>query len=513
VQPASFPGSLQNRLLKGLGANLLGQIINLASRVLLVPLFLLAWGAEVYGEWLVLSSLAAYLALTDLGGQNYIVNRLTQAYARQDLPLFKKVLHSGLALYLVLPGLVFALFTGAILWCPAAGLLKIKAASPRTVTWVLVIMAGQFLFSLPQGLLLGVYRAVGLLPRGVMLANLMQLLALALMATGLWLRGGMVAVACLQVLPFLLAALVALGDLDRLFPHFQLLSFKEANFPTARSFIKPSLAFFGIQVSQAFSLQGTVLLVGMLLGALPVVIFTTLRTIVSTMRQFLDQLFHTAWPELTRLDAQQQADKFHVLFRGLLRTGLLGTLIFMAIFHFFGAEIYHFWLRGTVPFNQNLLDLFLILMAQMTFWLACRHPLLAINRHQQVAQMTVASSLVSLALAYGGGRFWGLPGVVLGMIAGDLLLPFWYMPYLLNRYQAQFSLGFFTRELGAFVAGLALVVLAPWLAPLVFLLALLWWLCCLPGKEVGGEGALTIVSALDFLKEPLVKWRIKKDDF
>ena len=103
---------MRKRLIQGIGANFLGQIINLASRVLLVPLFLTAWGAEVYGEWLLLTSIVAYLSLTDLGGQLYIVNRLTQAYAQGDIPLFRKILHTGLSLFLIIPLVAFAVFLG-----------------------------------------------------------------------------------------------------------------------------------------------------------------------------------------------------------------------------------------------------------------------------------------------------------------------------------------------------------------------------------------------------------------
>jgi len=91
-----FPGSIRSRLVKGFGANVIGQGLNVASKILLVPLFLQAWGTNVYGEWLVLSSFVAYLSLTDLGGQVYIVNRLTQAYSCQDTQLFRKSLHSGM---------------------------------------------------------------------------------------------------------------------------------------------------------------------------------------------------------------------------------------------------------------------------------------------------------------------------------------------------------------------------------------------------------------------------------
>ena len=70
------------------------------------------------------------------------------------------------------------------------------------------------------------------------------------------------------------------------------------------SFIKPSLHFFLIQLSQAFSIQGTVLVVGMVLGPVQVVLFSTMRTIVNLIRSFFEQVSHAAWPEMTRLDAQ-----------------------------------------------------------------------------------------------------------------------------------------------------------------------------------------------------------------
>src|SRR5215203_3943853 len=184
---ALYPGPAQHRFLKGLGASSIGQVINLATKVLLPPLFLRAWGADVYGEWLVLSSFVTYLSLTDMGGQYYIVNRLTQAYAQQDLSLFRRVLHTGLAIFLLMPTAVFLLFTSAILIVPPQSILPIQKTDHQIVFWVLAILAFQFVFSLPEGVLLGIYRAVGLLPRGAMLANLILFLQLALMSAALWL--------------------------------------------------------------------------------------------------------------------------------------------------------------------------------------------------------------------------------------------------------------------------------------------------------------------------------------
>src|SRR5215211_9147349 len=149
---ALYPGTVRHRFLKGLGANSVGQIINLATRVLLPPLFLGAWGADVYGEWLVLSSFVAYLSLTDIGGQTYIINRLTQAYAQQDFSLFRRVLHTGLAIFLLMPTAVFFLFTAAVLIVPPESISPILKTDHQVVVWVLAILAFQFVFALPQGI-------------------------------------------------------------------------------------------------------------------------------------------------------------------------------------------------------------------------------------------------------------------------------------------------------------------------------------------------------------------------
>ncbi len=469
---------MRKRLIQGIGANFLAQIITLATRVLLVPLFLTVWGVKVYGEWLLLTSVVAYLSLTDLGGQLYIINRLTQAYALGDLPQFRKILHTGLALFLILPLAVFLGFLGLMQVFPPGSLLQITITSRQVVFLVLAVLAFQFVFSLPQGILLGVYRAVGLLPRGVMLTNIMQLLALILVALGLWLHGGLIAIACLQLLPYLGVALVAGWDLNRRFPQFRLFSLGEADLSLGLSFVRPSLDFFGIQMSQAFSIQGTVLVVGMLLGPVQVVVFSTMRTIVNLIRSFFELPSHAAWPELTRLDAQLDEEKFFLLFRAIFRATLIAAVIFMAIFHFWGENLYHVWLRKTVAYQQRVMDLFLIYMGEYLVWFTCCHPLMATNRHRTLAKMLLVSSALNLGLAYLGGRHLGLPGVILGMIIGDLLLPCWFVPYLLNRYQPRFSGWFFIKEIAPLILSLIVFLTLPRSAPLVMAILAIWgWQC------------------------------------
>jgi len=102
----------------------------------------------------------------------------------------------------------------------------------------------------------------------------------------------------------------------------------------------------------------------------------------------------------------------------------------------------------------------------------------------------LVSSLLNLGLAYLGGRRLGLPGVILGMIAGDLLLPFWFVPYLLNRYQPRFSGWFFIKEMAPLLLSLIFFLTLPRSAPLVITGLIWWWTRCLAGLGLPWEGRM-----------------------
>lgn len=472
--------STRERLLKGFGASALGQVINVVSRVALVPLFLHAWGTQIYGEWLLLTSVAAYLSLTDFGSQVYVVNQLTQAAAKNDLDLFQKTLHTGLALFLLLPAVALILFLVFVTAVPPQAYLNIVLTRHEVVLWVVVFLALQVAVSLPQGILLGVYRSLGMLPRGTMWANATALLQLVLTAAGLWLGGGMILLAVLQVAPYLIVGLIVLHELRRLFPQHDITSLKQADIRLGLSFIPPSLRFFSIQLSQSLAIQGTLLVVGALQGAAQVVLFATLRTIANVSKQLLGLVSHTAWPEMTRLDAVNDWEKVMVLFRGMLRTTVVVSFVFVIVFHYLGQTIYEFWLARKVAYDQRIMDLFLLYVFQAAFWTCGSHLLMAVNRHKMLSRGLLFSALLTVGLGYVGTVRFGLEGMVGAMILADVLLPLWYIPVLLNRYCPRLTPLFFLTELLPVIAGFAALMLFSWSAPIVLIALGVWWFRCLP---------------------------------
>lgn len=466
---------LAERLIRGIGAGLIGHAISLVARLALPPVFLSSWGPEAYGEWLILTAFAAHLVLSDLGAGVYIVNRMAHAFALKDSHLFRSTLQTGLALFLLWPAAVFALFAAAIWAVPLRDVLGIQEMDNAVVAVVVLVLALQVVISLPQAILLGVYRAVGQLHRGVMFANALQLLQLVAVSLALMWHRGPVMVSILQAGPHLIIGLVAAWDLNRRFPELQVLSVREANVQTAREFVRPSLHFLSIVISSALSIQGVVLVAGLVLGPVQAVAFVTVRTLCNAMKSMLSLVSQTAWPELTRLDAQGDIGTLHALFRAVLRSSMVAATFIAFLLHSYGKEIYQVWLMGSVSYPAHVMDLFLIFLLQQVFWNTSGSLLMAANVHYGLSRVALASAVLAIILSLVGVRIGGLEGLVIGMMMGEVLLPLWLVPFLVGRFRAVFSTTFFVRELVPVFVAIALMILGAAGTVIAVMMLLVWW--------------------------------------
>ncbi len=452
-QNIAAPDTLGARLLRGIGAGLIGHVASLLARIGLPPLFLHVWGVALYGEWLLLTALRA----------------------------MRKTIQTALLIFTSFPAIV-ALVLATVTWVlPVRSIFSIGVMEDSTAKLVVTVLVIQMALSLPQALLLGVFRAVGQLPRGVMLENTLQLMQLALVTGGLFGGADPVLISTLQLFPYLIIGFMSGRIINREFPNLELFSMKEADIGTAKEFARPSLTFFSIQISQALSIQGIVLVVGLTLGPIQAVAFSTIRTLCNAMKSMLALVSHAAWPEMTRFASQNNPDALVTLFRGNLRTSMVGATIVVLILNRWGDGIYGLWLSGAVQYDSGLMVLFLIFLLQQVFWNTCSHVLMAVNHHYGLSRVVLASSILAIATSYAGARLAGLEGLVAGMLSAELLLPLWLVPRLLKGYNGVFTGEFFFTELvPPCIVVLVLFLYAPLAFVLLVFLILWWWAAAKP---------------------------------
>lgn len=397
---------MRGRILRGVGAGIIGQVLNVVGRLLLIPMFLHAWGAALYGEWLILSSAVAILALSDFGGQVYFVNRLTAEWARAEHEKFQTTLSTGFLVFLALPTIFALPLILAGLFLPLSSWLGLKLLDDSQTFLILLSLALQIMISLPQGLLLGIYRAVGRQATSMMLANGILALQLVLSALVLWLELSPVWMGWVQIFPPLLICMVAAAHIRTTVPHLTLFSFRYVSTSISLEAIRPSLRFLAIQLSQVFILQATVLVVGRTLGSVEVTIFSTVRTVVNSARQALGLLSHSAWPEFTTLEATHQRSRLEKLFFAVLSLSMTANFIVVAVLDSYGPQLTHYWLRGQLPYPQEVVHHFSIYILLAAFATLTSNVLMATNRHDKLAKWQVTIAVFG-TLAFAMGLNWG----------------------------------------------------------------------------------------------------------
>jgi len=425
---------MRKRILRAVAADALGLGLNIGIRLLLVPLFLSAWGAEAYGEWLILTAVAGWFGLGDLGGQLYFVNRLTAEWAAGKRDEFQRVLSTGLLMFLLSSGVLLGAVMLAMMWTPFISWLGLRSVDHDLVRVILLLMALRFLVGLPVGLLLGIYRAIGAQATSVMYGNLMLLIQFVASALALLAGAGMLFLATLEVVPLLAVAAFVAFDLRRRLPkEIRLLALGKADRSIFSAAISPSLHFLGIQLAMAIMIQGSVLVVAKTLGPVEVAMFSSMRAVSNVVSRFMAILSHSAWPEMTRLASAKQQEKLAQLFRAILNLAFLGGLCYLLLLGSLGELFYNWWLNHQLPYDSWVMFLMGCQVAMSVLWTFGGNLLMATNRHEEYARSQFPVNLLALLCCYWGAIGYGLPGAAAGLFVGQSPLMLVIVAHLIAR--------------------------------------------------------------------------------
>lgn len=498
-----LPSTAASRLGWGLGSTVLGQIISAANAILLVPLFLRAWGGDGYGQWLTLTALVSYLTLLDFGGQSFIGNLMAREYVSGNEDGFVEKLSEGVSLFAMIAFLAFCLL-GIILTLPGFSLPGHSVPLDLNERLVLLFMGAAFLIAVPGSVYITTYRATGLFARGTMVSNIVRSIGFLSYAAILALGVSPTIYAAGFLINSSIGTLVFIWDIRRKIPVSRRISLSLASAWAGRFHVSGSIHFWLLAVANGLKQQGVILVLAASLSPVIVALYATHRTITGLVNYVSMVMQAPVWPELTFLHAQERKDD-------LARTALLlvklvvllstGAALVLLIF---GPSIYPLWTGRKLQLQPTLLGLFLIQAILFSGWSTSGWSLLASNQHRNLAYSSLANAALTIIAAVILAPRFGVLGVALATLLGDVVCGAIIYPWL-----ASHALGFQLRKMYE-------AILVPCLAvmPVGFLLFLVaslikGWLFLLVGVVIG---ALIIYSTarLAFGKGDDVEWALAK---
>lgn len=385
------------RILHGLGAGAFGQVVTVTIQLAGVPILLHAWGTELYGEWLILFAIPAYLSMADLGFSQSAANDMTAHIGRGDTQASLRVFQSLFALVLGTASFGLVLVALLLAGLPLEHWVHFAKLSVSEVRWIIGLLAAEVLVRLLDGVNHAGFRSHGdyALHWYIYAATLLTQMA-AVWALALAGYGPLAAAAAFLALRFVVTPSTAVWLRHR---HPDLVfGFEHARRGELRRLWKPSVANLSLPLAMALSVQGLVLVVGATLGAVAVVVFSTLRTLTRMALQTVWKVAGAFEPEMAMAWGAGDRVLLLRLFRGAFQLGLVLAMAAAGLLAWLGPWILSVWTHGKVSMHPALFQWLLVSAIASVFWYTALTFLKAGNRHTRA---TIAYAVCAAGLVMG----------------------------------------------------------------------------------------------------------------
>jgi O-antigen/teichoic acid export membrane protein len=405
------------RITAGLAANGVTLAVQLIIRFAEVPILLKLWGAVGFGEWLLISALPTAFAFSDGGFTKTARREMAIRAGQGDLDGVSKAFQSAWILLLVVSTLFMAILWLVLQLLPLHGWLHIQTVDVRGLDISLLILALQVMIFFQCGLLHGGYICSGRYALGEVLIALSYLLSFIGVVLGALTGHGIPGAAVGGFLGQCLGFAVMLIVYSRTCSHPNFGS-KSASVREVQAQMLPSAANLAFPLSDALSIQGLRIVVGLTLGPVALAMFSTTRTLCRTAMQPVLAIARTLEPELSIAYGSGQAATAQQLFMRASHAAFWLSLVACAFIFATGPFLYEFWSGGKLQLDRGSFYLLLFSSLANVIWGVALTVPNSVNRHASIAlRFVVFCGIGGVAFAYGlcrlTGGAWGAAAAIL----------------------------------------------------------------------------------------------------
>jgi O-antigen/teichoic acid export membrane protein len=409
------------RFVKGVFASGFGQIITLAAQIVGIPLFFKFWGTEVYGEWVLLSTLPNYLQISDLSFGTAAGNAMTVLVAAGRRDEAKKIYQSAWLL-IVLVSLLIAVVSISLVWVlPIHKILLVPTLGHRVAALTVTFLILQIIVAQQGGVFGAAYRCDGLYATGSMANNLLRLAEFSATIAVLVLRGNLVTLAETVLIVRSIGYCAIFLHVSRKVPWLKL-GTEHADWEALKPTIGPALAFNAFPLGQMMNLQGTLYVIGYLFSPVAVAVFSTARTLSRVVLQISVAFANTMWVELSTAFGADDIPLARKLHRRLCQMGVWFCVIGSSVLAFVGPWIYSVWTRNKAPLNVPMFEVLLAVVAVNSLWNCSYVVPMSVNRHQRIALEYLVVMTVGVAVTLGLGQNMGLLGIAISLLVSEVAM-------------------------------------------------------------------------------------------
>lgn len=418
-----------SRLIRNTSASIACKSSVIICRVASVPLVLWFLGAEQYGEWLLISAIPSWLALSSFSLGSVSSNEITLKFASGD-ELGARQTFSTTLIALMLVSLAGVVVVGLGIIVLARGSLVFDAVrlQPLPALMTVGVLAMAVFVGFFGEPFVAKLRAAGQADLGIALNGALPWIELGCSAVALCISASFMSLAAATLVSRVLFVALSL-----------VLSMKAAvgvyfdwgavDLSQIGSLLRKGFAYQAFPLGNALSNQGMLMVVGAALGPLAVAAFGTARTMARLGTQVMELINHAIWPEMTLLLGSRDFVRAASVHRAAAAyTVVLGTITAIGMVTT-GPRIFTIWTLGELSVSHALMAIFGLAIVLQSIWHASLIVQLAVNEHEGVALRYVIGSLAAVFCCWPLSQAFGLYGAAASSMVIDAIL----IPYCLVK--------------------------------------------------------------------------------
>ena len=421
---------MKNSIVKGIVSNGLAQItikvVRLLDQLLLVPFFLLYWGASYYGEWLTLTIIPSILGFSELGVGTSAANSFVLAYAAGNQQQAANIRKSGLLI------ISFAVLFGTVLTILILFITnelnlfeKSLISANEAITAVSLLMIAKLVYfynHFVEGCFRGARKAAlgAFLYSGYYVANI--LVGLCVLYGG----GGVVGYAFSQFIVSISYTILyfIIGN-----KQIDLIGFNGHIVASdLKNILLKGLGYMMNPIWCSIYFQGSTFVVRLTLGSEAVTIFNTMRTACRSISQLFNVINGSVLPELQYEYGMGNVQVVHRLFRISMLTsiaiGIIGTILLCL----YGLDIYNLWTKNILYVSNYVWYTFVFGILFNGVWWTAIVAYSVTNKPYHFGFASIITACLSLAVSYLLSIHIGLWGAVMGTVLFDLIMMLYILP-------------------------------------------------------------------------------------
>lgn len=408
---------------KNLVANFFGITVQLFTQIALVPLFLIYWDVDKYGDWILITAITSFFAMADVGLSSVTINQFVIKHAEGDLKTCKSLLTNNYILTFIVFILSVLLSVIYLFNFDITTSLGLRIISRATANILILLFILHVFLGIFGNVLDSIYRAHSLNHKAIYIGNIVRLLEGMILVLGLVFSFDLINLTFLYLLPRFLSLIYKILDSKKIYVYR--FSLSDTNWILFKSVITPSLTFLAFPLGNAIIFQGLSIVVNKYFGTQALVLYNTTRTLTNFVTQILGAFLQAIWPDFSIAFGHKNFKRMRKLHRKAFVISCSSAILMSLFIVLFGRIIYTVWTQGRVTFDLHLLIAFLVVLIARNIWSTSSVILMATNKHSSIGVFYVIFASISMLLsAFFAAEFNSLILVVYSILLMELVLSF-----------------------------------------------------------------------------------------